>query len=274
MIQQFMDGFSLGGLFLFTVVLMLGFVEAGFRLGSRQLDKAAKQQASQVRSIMGAMLGLTAFMLAFTFASAQSHHEQRVANMVAEAGLLSDAFMQAAFLDEPERTEARKLLHQYVTGRLQIIESARARKAGEAMALIQEAESLHLELWDIAATAQGEEPGQMQRGALFTSLVQGIINMHAVRLQGALMNRISWAIWATLYLTGFMGMLVMGYQAGLATRRSPLATATLAVAFSTVMMLIVDLDRPMMSLFQINDQVMINLEQRMQGLLSVNDDGD
>ena len=122
MIQQFMDGFSLGGLFLLTLALMLGFVEAGFRLGSRQQDKAAKQQASQVRGVMGAMLGLTAFMLAFTFASAQGHHEQRIVNMVAEAGLLSDAFMQTEFLDEPARTEARGLLHQYVTGRLQIIE--------------------------------------------------------------------------------------------------------------------------------------------------------
>ena len=209
MIQQFMDGFSLGGLFLLTLALMLGFVEAGFRLGSRQQDKAAKQQASQVRGVMGAMLGLTAFMLAFTFASAQGHHEQRIVNMVAEAGLLSDAFMQTEFLDEPARTEARGLLHQYVTGRLQIIELARARKAAEAMALIKEAEALQLELWEIAAAAHRDLPGQSQRGAPFASTVQGIINMHAVRLQGALMNRISWAVWATLYLTGFMGMLVM-----------------------------------------------------------------
>ena len=63
-------------------------------------------------------------------------------------------------------------------------------------------------------------------------------------------------------------MLVMGYQAGLTGTRSRLATWTLAATFSLVMTLITDLDRPNMSLFRLNQQLMVELENRMERELS------
>ena len=58
-------------------------------------------------------------------------------------------------------------------------------------------------------------------------------------------------------------MIVMGYQAGLTGTRSSLATWTLAITFSAVMALVTDLDRPNMSLFQMNQGLMVELENRM-----------
>mgnify|MGYP001824135890 CR=1 FL=1 len=52
------------------------FIEAGYRIGSGRKGKQSKAQMAQVRAIMGASLGLLAFMLAFTFNSAQQHFEQ------------------------------------------------------------------------------------------------------------------------------------------------------------------------------------------------------
>jgi len=263
---HFLDMFSLVALFAITLAVMLVFMEVGFRLGSNPSAKTVKQQTSQVRGIMGAMLGLQAFMLAFTFASADRHHQDRVTLQLAEAGMLSDAFLQAEFLDEPERSEARRILHRYTAGRLEIVDAGRERDLERLAALIAEAETLQMDLWRIVAEAEREHPQLNQQGLSLTGLVQGVINMHAARLEAAVLNRISWIIWLTLYFTAFMGMLVMGYQAGLTGRRSPWATATLAVAFSTVMMLIVDLDRPLMSLFHIDNTVMIKLEHRMAEL--------
>ena len=83
----------------------------------------------------------------------------------------------------------------------------------------------------------------------------------------ARMNRIPAIIWLILLLTAFLSMLVMGYQAGLTGRRSPVATYSLAIAFSAVIILITDLDRPRMSMFEINNQIMINLNEKMAGEL-------
>jgi hypothetical protein len=63
----------------------------------------------------------------------------------------------------------------------------------------------------------------------------------------------------TLYFTAVISMVVVGYQAGLTEKRSPVATFSLALAFSAVMMLIMDLDRPLQSLFALDVAVMEQL---------------
>jgi hypothetical protein len=50
-----------------TIIVLVCFIEFGFRLGKKAQTTARKAQTSQVRAIMGAGLGLLAFMLAFTF---------------------------------------------------------------------------------------------------------------------------------------------------------------------------------------------------------------
>ena len=64
-------------------------------------------------------------------------------------------------------------------------------------------------------------------------------------------------------MMALLSMIVMGYQAGLTGTRSRLATWTLAITFSAVMALVTDLDRPNMSLFSLNQQLMKELEKRM-----------
>ena len=79
-----------------------------------------------------------------------------------------------------------------------------------------------------------------------------------------MINRIPLTIWMTLYLMAILSMVIMGYQAGLTGKRSPVATITLAIAFSAVMILITDLDRPIMSFFEINNQLLVDLNDYMQ----------
>ena len=69
---------------------------------------------------MGAGLGLLAFMLAFTFSTAQSHFEARTQNLAEEARIARNAFMQADLLTEPRRTQARRLLAEYQVHRSQV----------------------------------------------------------------------------------------------------------------------------------------------------------
>jgi hypothetical protein len=80
---------------------MVLFIEYGFRLGRNAKIKAKKAQTSQVRAIMAAALGLSAFMLAFTFSAAQSHFEAKVQNLAEEARIVRNTFMQADLLVEP-----------------------------------------------------------------------------------------------------------------------------------------------------------------------------
>ena len=107
---QFPDQYSLTLLFVVTVAVLILFIEIGFRLGSWRHGKAVKAQASQARAVMGTTLGLLAFMLAFTFATAQTHFETRVANLAEEARLAHNAFLHAEFLAQADHKRARELL--------------------------------------------------------------------------------------------------------------------------------------------------------------------
>lgn len=272
--SHLLDQFSPEVLFALIIFLMVIFIEIGFRIGRRPQAIPAKAQHSQVRAIMGAALGLTAFMLAFTFATAQSHHETRVQGMLAENRMANDAFLQAEFLPEPDRGEARRLLHRYMSDRLAIHELSRQGRMEEVMPLILRAEEMHQTLWELAAQRirqdlQNDETKQLR--APFTQSVIGLMDVHSSRLEAVMLNRISYVIWVALYLTGALAMLIMGYQAGLVGKRSPFATVTLAFIFAVVMMLITDLDRPFMSLFDINDRVVENTVQRMTSLLAADD---
>lgn len=263
---HFLDRFSPEALFLLSVGLLVLFMEIGFRLGRRGADRSAKAQHSQVRAIMGAALGLTAFMLAFTFAMAQSHFEVRIQGMLEETRLANDAFMQADLMPEPYRGEARAILRRYMGGRLAMGEAGHAGDLDRILALLEEAEVMQDELWDLgvahARTHAGEDAVGLTRGQFLHSVVS-LMDIQTARLEAAISNRIPSVIWYTLYLTGSLSMLITGYQASLVGRRSPLATVTLAVAFSSVMMLITDLDRPVMRFFEIDNQVVVDLVERM-----------
>lgn len=92
-----------------------------------------------------------------------------------------------------------------------------------------------------------------------------MINAHDQRLQTVLFNRVSPIIWFTLFGMAVLCMAVLGCQAGLTGTRSSFASCTRAVLFAFVMILITDLDRPRMSLFQQNHQLMVELQNRLPG---------
>jgi hypothetical protein len=78
-----------------------------------------------------------------------------------------------------------------------------------------------------------------------------------------LRSRVPGAIWMTLYLLAILGMAMMGYQeGGTGSKRSP-AKLALVLAFSLVLMLIVDLDRPGQGMLQVSQQSMIDLRNSM-----------
>ena len=267
LIAHFFDLIPIWFLLIGTVGLMVLFIEYGFRLGRNAQATAKKAQTSQVRAIMGAGLGLLAFMLAFTFSTAQSHFEARVQSLAEEARIARNAFMQADMMKEPERTQAKQLLREY-------IELRSVGKLGDVKAVEQDlAESLRVseqiqkDLWLLAVQAGGYKSKNLaatERNSMLMASVLALTDIHYTRVHSAVMNRIPLTIWITLYLMAVLAMIIMGYQAGLTGKRSPVATITLALAFSAVIILISDLDRPVMSFFEINNQLLLDLNEYMQ----------
>jgi len=256
------DDLSLPAIPVLFIVLQLAFIEIGYRIGRRREGGGYKAQMAQVRAIMGASLGLLAFMLAFSFSIAQQHFEERSRAYMMEVSAIDTAFRGAALLDDSGRVLAQDLLGQFTKLRLATVEAVRASDTEAVVSMIRESERIHDLLWDVAVTSKEDATAGGGNG-LFAQSVLAMIAAHDARLQASLFNRISPVIWITLCIMAVLAMVVTGYQAGLTGTRSGLATWTLAIIFAAVMTLIVDLDRPRMTLFQLNQQLMVELENRL-----------
>lgn len=272
LVSHFFDLIPIWLLLIGTILVMILFIEYGFRLGRSARATAKKAQTSQVRAIMGAGLGLLAFMLAFTFSIAQSHFEVRTLSLAEEARIARTAFIQADLLKEPARTQAKKLLKDYIGLRIGARKLESLEVSERLKELIDESEQIQQDLWLLAVNNDRQmKKNQAETGqeSLFIASVIALTDIHYARLHSAIMNRIPFTIWMTLYLMAALSMIIMGYQAGLTERRSPVATITLAFAFSAVIILITDLDRPVMSFFDVNNQLLIDLHAKMEADLSV-----
>jgi hypothetical protein len=262
--MNFLDQLPLAVVLLGAILAQVILIEAGFRYGSGRQRKPNKAQMAQVRAIMGASLGLLAFMLAFSFSMAQQHFEERTRAYMLEISAIGSSYRGAELIGKEAGDDAKALLRYFTKLRLDISQAARQSDRQALVRMIRESERIHDLLWSIAETSM-EGSGENMSSGLFAQSVLAMINAHDARLQAAIFNRISPIIWLTLFAMSLLSMGVMGYQAGLTGTRSSLATWTLAITFSAVMTLITDLDRPNMTLFQMNQDLMVELQNRISG---------
>ena len=252
---QPLDVLPLWALFIATIVVVLAAVETGFRLGLHRRRQAEEAKDAAAGSMVGATFGLLAFMLAFTFGFTASRYETRRALIVDEANAVQTAYLRADFLAEPYRTEIRALLREYVKVRVKGVEQGRI---GETLA---KSEEIQRRLWTGAVAAVKKNPGSILAG-LFIQSLNELIDLHAKRVKSGLRSRIPAVIMYVLYFVTVLSMLSMGYLAGLAGRRNPLVNYSLVLAFSSVVFLINDLDRPREGTLSTSQQALIDLLEK------------
>jgi hypothetical protein len=255
-----LDSLPLWTLFPVTVLITLVSVEFGYRAGRSRRQRAQEETESSVGAMVGATLGLLAFILAFTFVMAASRFEDRRQVVLEEANAIGTAYLRAAILPEPMRTETRNLLREYVDVRL---EGSQPGKFDQA---VSKSEELQDRLWS-QATAAAEKDRSPMTG-LFIQSLNEVIDLHAKRVMAAVRSRVPGAIWIGLYLLAILAMAVMGYHEGLTSSRHSLAVIALVLAFSTVLILIQDLDRPGQGLLRVSQQSMLDLRKSVSATRS------
>ncbi|MEO8308709.1 MAG: hypothetical protein ABI616_11795 [Pseudomonadota bacterium] len=97
-------------LLVILVAIYWGATELGFRLArwrGATVDEAGK---SHVSSLQGALLGLLALLLGFSFSMAISRYDTRRSLVLEEANAIGTTYLRAGFLPSEQGNEARRLL--------------------------------------------------------------------------------------------------------------------------------------------------------------------
>src|SRR4029077_19796645 len=165
------------------------------------------EKEAPVGAMVGSVLGLLAFMLAFTFGMAASRFDTRKQLVLDEANAIGTTYLRTAMLPE-RRDEIRALLRSYVDARLEAVRS------GRVAARVLKSEDMQNKLWS-AATAVGlQHPDSIIVGLFVESLNQ-VIDLHAKRVTAGLRNRIPGTIWMVLLTIATLSLAAMGYHGGL-----------------------------------------------------------
>jgi hypothetical protein len=242
----------------FPLILVLGLlaVETGFLIGRWRRSKSTIEREAPAAAMVAAMLGLLAFMLAFTFSSAAANFDMRRRAVLEEAQILRSAMSRCSLLPENITHAVRPLLVEYTLLR------AGPMTPENIMPMIQKSEELQSRLWKQAQIFARTSNDSVMAVMLAESL-DSLSDIHSRRVFFGIKSRIPITIWLTLLFLMVSGMSSVGYLTGLSqTCRSP-QMVLFSLAFSAVLFLIFELDRGHEGRLQVSQQPLQELADKL-----------
>lgn len=255
-----LDLLPIWAVFIVMVIAVLAAAEIGFRIGIWLQDRSPNDgEARMTGAIVGSMLGLVGFLMAFSISIAIGQHGDRKGMVVTEANAIGTAWLRAGFLGEPDSKSLRQFLSEYVTVRLD-----GANEKIELSEAVSRSEKIHREIWAIVegSVLQGNDNDVM------TSLVQSVnnvINIHSLRLTAAT-KRLPRILGIVLIASTVLSFLLVGVASSADRKRDIAPIVLFGLAFVAVMMIMVDLDRPHEGMLTVSQTAMTNLQRQIEPL--------
>ncbi len=260
--DHFLRFMSLWLVGLTTLGIVLLAVYIGYRLGKFMQNRTGDGGELFSGSVVTASLGLLAFMLAFTFSIAANRYTERKQILLDEVNTIGTTYLRADFLPNPPRDEIKKLLREYVDMHALLAERENWKNFAQLKKLVNEAESVQDKLWSYTVPLAIQYPESKVLG-LFISSVNELIDLHTERVVVALQYHIPGTIWGSLYLLSILAFGLVGYELGAANNGSVLVSIIMAITFTTVILLITDIDRPNEGHIYVSQEPMLQLQQKL-----------
>lgn len=235
--MQFLDAIPLWTFFVFNVLIALFCVELGLHFGNLQRKKGNSAHTA-MGSIVASVLGLLAFMVAFTFSISAARFEDRRLLVVQDANCIRASFMLADYLDEPGREAVKEMLRHYVQLRIDGL-----KQASTLVDTFIKSEALQHQMWS-QAVFYGQKHPTYQAGSLFATSLRDLMDVNEKRVTARLHARVPEGVWYALFVVAALSLAGVGYYCGLSESGSWSARLMLVSAFSVVLLLVADLDRP------------------------------
>ena len=255
------DAIPIWAIFVATIIIVMVAIEVGYQLGHGMHRRSEDEKESPVSAIAGAILGLAAFMLAFTFGIVSERYDARKALVRDDAIAIRTAWKRSDFLPEKDRVAAAALLRQYVDMRVTFAEADNL-EAKRVKSFLSEIQRLQDRLWDMAV-ANARKDMNSDVAALYIDSLNQVNGIHASRVAVGIQARVPSEIWLVLYCITILGMMGVGYQTGIAGSKRSMARPVLALSFAMVFGLIASLDRPDSGVIKVTQQPLIDLHDSM-----------
>jgi hypothetical protein len=243
-----LNDYQLLPIFLGSLVVILAAAEIGRWLGVRGGGE------ENVPTLEGAVLGLLALMIGFTFAMALSRFELRRDAVLDEANAIGTTALRARLLPAPHNAECVKLLKDYVRLRLDLTQ--RVLSLGELNAAITRSNAIQEALWQQAKAVAATDTEMVPTGLFIQSLNEMIDNQ--AKHLNAIRDRVPNIVFLTLYGVAAAASAFAGFASGSGERPSRLPIHVMIILVCSVILMIQDLDRPFTGFIFNSQQPMID----------------
>lgn len=251
--MEILDIFPVWLLFFGMVFVSSAVAEIGFRIGIFLQNRGSSLGDSRMTStVVGGMLGLLAFLMAFSIGMAVGNHGERKAMVVTEANAIGVAWLRAGFLEEADTLALRKLLREYAQVRLDA-----ANLVVTLPVAVKRSENAHKEMWRIIE----RNVRQGRNDDIMTSLVESVndvIKTHSLRVTAAL-KRLPEILGVVLILSTILSFSLVGVVSSADRKRDTATIFIFALVFTAVFMILVDLDRPQEGMLTISQTAITDL---------------
>jgi hypothetical protein len=255
---------QLAGIFLVPFLVVLIPTIIGHRFGIYRRKDQDELQHAPVGTVVGSAFALLAFMLAFTFQIATNKYDARKELLLDEITNIRTTYLRAGLLKEPMRSDAKKLLLEYIDIRAEL-----ARDTSTLTSALLSSQQILNKLWNYAEELADEDRSS-EVYALFTQSVNDLFDNFNQRITMTFEYRIPPLVMWILLVVAFFTMLTIGYQFGISGKGSFRINVFLAIIFAIVMFLIISLDRPETGLARLNQKPVFSLEKQLHEM-QIND---
>ena len=232
--------------------------EIGYQIGKWVRHRASddvKPDEGPTGIVVGAILGLMAFLLAITMGMASDRFDARRVLVLEETNAIGTTYLRAGYLDEPASSDLRDLLVEYVPLRIATSNDALL------VANLERSQQILDEMWAIAEDVARAQPSDVT--ALFIESLNEVIDLHTSRFVAGVYARVPATILLLLVAGVILSLGLVGYNAGLSEKRSPIIAIVLVLALGATLWLVIDLDRPREGLITTSQQPLIDLQRKL-----------
>jgi ABC-type multidrug transport system fused ATPase/permease subunit len=250
------------GMFLFLLLIVLIPVFLGQRYGLYHKSISSDPENAPVGTVVAAAFGTLAFFLAFIFQITANRYMERKELLLTEVTNIRTTYLRAGLLQEPIRSDTRKLLVEYTDLRVEM-----GRDTAKLTHAIARSQEILDTLWSYT-----EKLAEMDRSSevysLFTTSINDLVDNYNQRITVTLEYRIPPFILLILIIVAIFSMFSQGYHFGISGKGNLKINIVLAFIFAMMMFLIISLDRPEIGLAKLNQKPMVTLQRQLHVMQS------
>ncbi len=229
-------------------------------LYGRYVSKTAKEDySSQAGAFGGAMLGMMALLLGFSFSMALGRHDLRKNLLLDEINNVKSAYQYSDLINKCCEQKIKPMFAEYTQLRVNYYQKGTLAK--DMKQNIVDTEILQNKMWALALDAlEHTEASKKSAAMAFVNKLSDMFDDETKRVT-ARGNHVPEPILWLLIFVGAFALAINSYSIGLKHAHLAMPRFFLVIAITAVLTVILDLDRPIRGIIQIDQSEMKALNE-------------